>query len=165
MTGRTLLALAALLVALAPSAQEIRPAERLANAPGYFFYVLPLELSTQVSVIGTVRAPGFYTVSDGLNLGEVLALAGGPTMALQSTEVERTITIRLYRGTGDRDLVYEATLDEFARDAASYPRLIDGDLIEVTTVDRRLRTYRDTLTVIGAAASVVIAIVQVVRLF
>ncbi len=160
--------LAVLLAAVAAptQAQEIRPtAERQATAPGYFVYVLPGERSTQISVIGTVRAPGFYTISDGLDLGEALALAGGPAIGVQTTDFEQTITIRLFRGQATRDLIYEATLDEFVRDATAYPRMVDGDVIEVSTVNRRLRTYRDTLTVVGAAASVVLAITQVVRIF
>lgn len=160
-------AVAFALVAFGPTAhaQEIRPLdERVATAPGYFVYVLPGERSVQVSVMGTVRAPGFYTVSDGVNLGELLALAGGPALAAQSNEIERTVTIRLYRGRSVRDLIYEASLDDFARDASAYPRLIDGDLVEVTTLERRLRTWRDTLTVVGGVAGVVIAVVQVVSI-
>jgi protein involved in polysaccharide export with SLBB domain len=160
--------LAVLLAAVAAptQAQVIRPTtERISTAPGYFVYVLPGERSTQVSVIGTVRAPGFYTISDGLDLGEVLALAGGPAITALAPDFEQTVTIRLFRGDATRDLIYEATLDEFVRDATAYPRLADGDLIEVSTVNRRMRTYRDTLTVVGAAASVVLAITQVVRIF
>lgn len=160
--------LAVLLAAAAAptSAQVIRPTtERISTAPGYFVYVLPGERSTQVSVIGTVRAPGFYTISEGLDLGQALALAGGPSVNTTTTEFEQTITIRLFRGQASRDLIYEATLDEFVRDATAYPRMADGDLIEVSTVNRRLPTYRDTLTIVGAAASVVLAITQVVRIF
>lgn len=162
------LALVALLAAaVAPTqAQEIRPTtERIATAPGYFVYVLPGERSIQISVLGTVRAAGFYTISDGLDLGQALALAGGPTVGQQSTEIEQTITIRLYRGQTSRDLIYEAPLEEFVRDADGYPRMAEGDVIEVETVNRRLRTLRDTLTIVGAAASVVIAVTNIVRLF
>lgn len=161
------LVLLAIAVAAVPvGAQEIRPLdERVSTAPGYFVYALPGERSVQATVIGTVRAPGFYTVSDGVNLGELLALAGGPAASVQTTDVERTVTIRLYRGRAARDLIYEATLDDFARDASAYPRLVDGDLVEVVTVERRLRTFRDTLTIVGAAASVVVAVAQLIRLF
>lgn len=165
MTGRLALAAAALVCATAPWAQEIRPLdERVANAPGYYFYVLPGEVSTQVSILGTVRAPGFYTLSDGIDLGEALALAGGPLVASQNAEVERIVTIRLYRGEGARELVYESTLDGFARDASAHPRLADGDLIEVATTERRLRTFRDTLALVGAVSTVVIAAIQVIDL-
>lgn len=147
------------------SAQEIRDLEpRIVNAPGYFTSVLPGERSVQATVLGTVRAPGLYTVSDGTDMGELLALAGGPTLAPLSTEIERTVTVRLYRGTGEREVVYERTFDGFAADASAYPRLVDGDLLEVTTVDRRLRTFRDTLTYVGAGASVVIALAQLINL-
>lgn len=163
MTGRFVLTALAVLLATAASSQEIRPLdERVSNAPGYFFHVLPGEISTEVSVIGTVRAPGFYTVSDGMDLGGVLALAGGPLLAPENTDYERTVTIRLYRGQGVRELIYDATLEGFARDATAYPRLQDGDLVEVTTVDDRRRTFRDTLTIIGGISTAIIAVVQIV---
>ena len=150
------------------AAQELRDTEaRISTAPGYFTFFIPGERTTQVSVVGTVRLPGYYLVSNGTDLGELLALAGGPTIATLSTEVERTITIRLYRATsgGTRDAVYERTAEAFARDAEPYPVLIDGDTVEVTTVERRRRSYRDTLTLVGGISTAVIAVIQIVSLF
>lgn len=170
MTSR--LALLALLCAAAAArpadAQILRPNDvRVSTAPGYFTYFLPGERTTQATVIGTVRAPGLYLVSAGTDLGEVLGLAGGPYAGPVSNEVERITTIRLYRATdgGTREVIYERTDEAFARDAASYPVLRDGDTVEVTTVERRLRTIRDTLTLVGGISTVVIAVVQIVRLF
>ena len=163
-----LLILAASALLSPAAAQELREDEgRIATAPGYFTYYLPGERTTQASVVGTVRAPGYYLVSNGTDLGELLALAGGPAIATLSTDIERTVTIRLYRATtgGTREAIYERTAEAFARDAEPYPVLLDGDTVEVTTVERRRRTYRDTLTIVGSVASVVIAVTQVVRIF
>lgn len=160
-----LLLLAASPLARSAAAQEIRALdERVSTAPGYFVYVLPGERSVQASVLGTVRAPGFYTLSNGTDLGEALALAGGPLLGPQSTDVDRTVTIRLYRGAGTRELVYESTLEDFARVTTPYPALVDGDLIEVTTLEDRRRTWRDTLAVVGGASGVVIALVQIISI-
>ncbi len=169
MTSR--LALFALLLTAAAArpagAQILRPNDvRVSTSPGYFTYFLPGERTSQVTVLGTVRAPGLYLVSAGTNLGELLGLAGGPYAGPVSNEVERTTTIRLYRATegGTREVIYERSDEAFARDAAAYPVVLDGDTVEVTTTERRLRTYRDTLTVIGAVATIVVVALQVVNL-
>ncbi|HEX9952530.1 MAG TPA: SLBB domain-containing protein [Rubricoccaceae bacterium] len=158
--------LAAVVASAAPTAaQTLRPTdERVSTAPGYFTYVLPGERTSQVTVLGTVRAPGLYLVSNGTNLGELIGLAGGTEAGARSSEVERTVTIRLFRAgaSGTREVIYERTDDAFARDADGYPVVLDGDTVEVRTVERRLRTVRDTLTLVGGIATVVIAVVQIV---
>ena len=158
---------AAALSAAPAEAQTLRPTDERAattTAPGYFTYLLPGERSSQVTVLGTVRAPGLYLVSAGTTLGELIGLAGGTEAGARSSEVERTVTIRLFRASasGTREAIYERTDDAFARDADGYPVVLDGDTVEVRTVERRLRTYRDTLTLIGGLATVVIAVVQIV---
>ena len=158
--------LAAATLAPAASAQTLRPTDvRVSTAPGYFTYFLPGERTTQATVLGTVRSPGLYLVSAGTDLGELLGLAGGPYAGPVSNEVERTTTIRLYRAAegGTREVIYERSQEAFARDATSYPVVIDGDTVEVTTVERRLRTFRDTLTVVGGVATVIILALQIVN--
>ncbi len=157
-------------VAQPTDAQVLRPTDERASATtaqGYFTYLLPGERSTQVVVLGTVRAPGLYVVSEGTDLAELMGLAGGLYAGPLSNEVERTTTIRLFRATagGTREVIYERTDEAFARDATGYPVLLDGDTVEVTTLERRLRTYRDTLTLIGGVATVVIAVIQIVSIF
>ena len=156
----------ALAAATPASAQELRPTdERRTNAPGYFFYVLPGERTTQATVLGTVRAPGFYEVSAGTDLAELLALAGGPAVGVESPDIERRTTITLYRpsASGAREVIYQQTTDAFARGAEPYPVMLDGDTVEVTMSERRRWNWRDTLTVVGGSASVVIAIVQIIQ--
>ena len=168
MTLRLLLFAALLAAALpAASAQILRPTDERAtatNAPGYFTYLLPGERSSQVVVLGTVRTPGLYVVSAGTNLAELLGLAGGPFSGPVSSEVERTVTIRLFRASaaGTREVIYERRDDAFARDADGYPVVLDGDTVEVTTVERRRRTYLDVLTVVGAVATVGVLVLQIV---
>lgn len=169
MTVRFSLLAVLLAAAVAPaSAQVLRPTDERAaatTAPGYFTYLLPGERSTQVVVLGTVRAPGLYVVSAGTDLGEILGLAGGVFAGPVSTEVERTTTIRLFRATaaGTREAIYERTDAAFARDADGFPTLLDGDTVEVTTVERRLRTFRDTLAVVGTVAGVAVLVLQVLN--
>ncbi len=171
MTVRLSLLAVLLAASAAPApAQVLRPTDERAaatTAPGYFTYLLPGERSTQVVVLGTVRAPGLYVVSEGTDLGELLGLAGGPTSDVRSDEVERTVTIRLFRAaaSGTREAVYERTDEAFARDADGFPTLLDGDTVEVSTVVRRRRTYRDTLTIVGGLSTAVIAVIQIVNVF
>jgi protein involved in polysaccharide export with SLBB domain len=149
-------------------AQELRPLdERVSTAPGYFTYFLPGERTTQATVIGTVRAPGFYVVSAGTDLAELIALAGGPAIGALSSEIERTVTVRLYRAStgGTRELVYDRTVEAFASDGEGYPVVLDGDMVEVTTFEKRRRSYRDTLTIIGGVSTAVIAVIQIVNAF
>lgn len=151
-----------------PSQSTLRPTdERVSTAGGYFTYFLPGERTSQVSVLGAVRAPGLYIVSAGTDLGEIVALAGGPAVGVLTSEIERTVTIRLFRTTtgGTREVVYEQTADAFARDGGGYPQMSDGDTVEVAVFERRLRTYRDTLTIIGGVATLVIAGIQIATLF
>ena len=159
----TLLLVAAPLGALnSASAQQIRETDaRVATAGGYFTYFLPGERTSQVSVLGTVPAPGLYIVSAGTTMGEVLALAGGPLAGVRLTEVERTTTIRLFRATagGTREAIYDRTFEAFARDAEGYPVVLDGDVIEVATVDRRLNTFRDTITIIATVVGAVSGVI------
>lgn len=163
-----LLSLALVTACLAPvSAQQLRPTDdRVATAGGYFTYFLPGERTSQVTVLGTVRLPGLYVVSAGTTMGELLALAGGPGDGPRSSEVERTTTIRLFRATtgGTREVIYDRTAEAFARDAEGYPAVLDGDVLEVSTVEKRLRTYRDTLTIVGAVSTGVIVVLQVISL-
>lgn len=137
----------------------------MATAGGYFTYFLPGERTSQVSVLGTVRAPGLYVVSAGTTLGELLALSGGPNAGPRSNEVERTTTVRLYRATtgGTREAIYDRSAEAFARDAEGYPVVLDGDVLEVTTLERRLWSFRDTLTIVGGVSTAVIAVIQIVN--
>lgn len=162
-----LLAVLAAAVAAPASGQVLRPNDvRISTAPGYFQFVLPGERTSQVTVLGTVRAPGLYLVSAGTNLGELLGLAGGPYAGPVSNEVERKTTIRLYRvgEGGTREVLYERSDEAFARDANAYPVVLEGDVVEVVTTERRLRTYRDTLALVGSIAGIAVVILQVVSL-
>ncbi len=166
MASRLLLGLCLAAAAWPAAAQELRPTdERRSNAPGYYYYVLPGERTTQATVLGTVRAPGFYEVSAGTDLAELLALAGGPVLGPLSSDVDREVTITLSRSTPDgrRDVIYRASAEEFAATDDALPVLRDGDRIEVATLERRRWNWRDTLTIVGGAASVVIAVVQIIQ--
>ena len=139
--------------------------DRQTNVPSYFFHVFPGEATIQVHVWGTVRAPGIYTVGEGATMGDILSLAGGPLLGPIQDNDERIVTVRLMRETdGSRMVAYEAELDTMVREPAAYPVLQGGDVLQVETHQIRGRTFRDTLTVVGAAAGLIAIVLQVINL-
>ena len=168
----TLLAATALAAALAAPlrAQTFGEVEqRRSTSQAYFVHVLPGEATVVVSVWGTVLRPGTYEVSAGTDMGEVLSLAGGPTLAplrqTSETDLAREIRVRLYRTDGaTRTALYDATLDAMVAAPSAYPTLAEGDVVEVTTAEteRRRWTWRDSATLGGLAASALIAVSQLI---
>ena len=135
------------------------------NSPNHFYFAQPGELTKRVSVWGTVRQSGVYFVRNGVDLVELLSLAGGPSLTPRAENIDREVTIRLYRLEGQqRILAYEETLVDMIAEPGSYPELLAEDVIEVETVEDRQWTFRDTVTVIGAVATSVVAIERLVNL-
>lgn len=135
------------------------------NSPSHYYFAQPGEITKRVSVWGTVRQSGVYFVRSGVDLVELLSLAGGPSLTARAENVDREVTIRLYRLDGDqRILAYEETLLNMIAEPGAYPALLADDVVEVETVEDRLWTFRDTVTVIGAVATSVVAIERLVNL-
>ena len=135
------------------------------NSPNHFYYAQPGEIATRVSVWGTVRAPGIYFVRPNVDLAEVISLAGGPAIGPLSEVVDRHITVRVYRLEGNqRILAYEEPLVDMIAEPGAYPALENEDVIEVETIEDRKWTFRDTVTVIGAAATTIIATERLINL-
>ena len=135
------------------------------NSPNHFYYVQPGEIATRVSIWGTVRAPGTYFIRPNVNLAEAISLAGGPTTNPRSEDINRVITVRVYRLEGDqRILAYEETVGNMIAEPGAYRRLQNEDVIEIETVEDRKWTMRDTITVIGATATTLLAVERVISL-
>ena len=108
-------------------------------AASYHRFVLPGEVSIAVLVMGSTGSPGIYEVGRGTDLGRLVALTG----AALSTEANK-ITMRLFRQNGSaRDIVYEASAEEFLAFPGAYPELQDGDILTVQAVERSRFTWRD----------------------
>ena len=120
--------------------------------------------AARVAVWGAVNNPGLYEVGSGYDVEDVLSLAGGPQLRPLVDNTRRTVDIAVYRagspGTGP---VYAASMAEFVANSGGHPDLRDGDVIEVTMRERRGWTSRDTLTLMGLAASSVIAAATLIR--
>lgn len=137
------------------------------SVAGYFTHVSSGDPTTQVYVWGSVGAPGVYEVSADTDLGKLISLAGGPADAPITEDVEQTTTVRVYRiAGGDREVIYEAVVDQLVREPGRYPTLQDGDVVELETeIEQTDRfTWRDGVSVITGVAAVVLAIERITSL-
>ncbi|PAP75957.1 SLBB domain-containing protein [Rubrivirga marina] len=122
-----------------------------------FYYVRPGTASVRVQVLGAVRSPGLYEVSEGTGLGPLLALAGGPTLGTMPADTRTVVTIRLHRPRGgSTELVYEGSFEPTA--GVVLPTLQDGDVVVTEARSRRTISWRDAIQVISAVGVVALAI-------
>lgn len=137
----------------------------------YFTFARPGENTIQVLVIGDTR-DGIYEIGEGTNLAEFVALSGGagegPLQAgspLDAREIRR-VTIRLFRKDedGQRRIVYEAPIEDLVEIRTAYPELRHEDVLRVEIERRRPFGWRDALTIVGAASSIIILIDRITRI-
>ena len=132
--------------------------ETTSNIPSYFFFVEPGAATVQVDVLGAVRAPGLYELTDGTDVGQLLALTGGPLLAPQQRASVRRVTIRLFRSSaGSAEPVYEQDLDEALKNIGTYPVLQDGDVLTVEVIERTRITWRDISSIVGTIGVLALA--------
>jgi hypothetical protein len=158
--------LAFLAAAPAVRAQSFsRVEETRSNSTSYYFYVQPGAATVQVYVMGTVRSPGVYEVTEGTDLGKLLALSGGPLLDQRQRTTDREVTIRLFRPRqyGERPL-YEAVMDRAVSRPENYPVLQDGDVLTVEIVERQRFGWRDAFTILGGVAAIAFAVESVVQI-
>lgn len=129
----------------------------------YRKFVLPGESSIRVLVLGSVGAGGIYEVGRGTDLGRLLALTGG-SFVPESSEQLRRLTLRVLRTNGTRrDLVYEASLDDFLVDPGSYPVLQDGDVFLIETRLKNRFQWRDALSIVTGIAALTLAADRIIN--
>ena len=159
--GTLLLVFAA---SMSARAQEFGRIDNLINTgTAYFAFAQPGEATVQVIVLGSVAAPGVYEIGISVDLGQLLALAGGPplTETTGTTQSTSETTVRLFReSTGRRDLVYEAPLELLLTEPDLYPSLQDGDVFTIETVTRTKTPFgwRDALSLVTTGLAVTILI-------
>jgi hypothetical protein len=133
--------------------------ETRSNIQSYYFHVLPGEATVQVQVLGTVRSPGLYVIGVGTDLGQLLALSGGPVISPREGSVSREIFVRLFRPRGgSRNLLYEGEFDRVVNTMDPLPVLEDGDVMTIEVIEKKGFVWRDILAVIGAVAAVALAV-------
>lgn len=136
------------------------------NVQSYFYFTEPGEGTIEVKVMGTVQNPGLYRLGEGTDLGQLLALTGGPVLDVRQQERDRETTVRLFRQQevgGPQELVFERDYEEgIASESATYPELKEGDVLTIEVVEDRRFDWRDALSIVSAAGSVAFAIAQFV---
>lgn len=159
-----------LLLFLAPAAhaQTVgRVGNITAEGTAYHVFARPGEATVQVLVLGGVSSPGLYEVGAGTDLGQLLALTGGPPVAQGGrANQEVHVTVRLYRESGGtRTVLYEAPLEQMLAAPAAYPTLQDGDVFSVETVviEKQGFAFRDVLTLLSTAATIALVIERIAR--
>ena len=134
--------------------------ETESNIDSYYYYVQPGAATIEIKVMGTVRNPGLYRLSEGTDLGQLLALAGGPTLDVRLRSRPRTATVRLYRPQAQgQALLYEAEFEQnLAAESENYPALQDGDILTVEVTERQRLVWRDLFTIANTVAVIALAI-------
>lgn len=140
----------------------------IAEGSAYHVFAKPGEATVQIQVLGNVKFPGIYEVGAGTDLGQLLALTGGPVQVFTEGRVVRRTetTMRLYHGEGGRrDLVYEAAFETMLTNPGNYPVLQDGDVfnIETLTFERTQFGWRDGLTIVATLATVALVIDRIIE--
>ena len=112
-------------------------------------------------VLGDVSSTGIYELGISVDLGQLLALSGGPSLSRSTGErtTSSETTVRLFRKTaGRRDLVYEAPLELLLSEPSLYPPLQDSDVFTVETIihERRRFSFRDALSIVSSFSTIVL---------
>lgn len=139
--------------------QELRRFDNLiSQGAAHTIFARQGEATIQVLVLGSVASPGVYEVGVSVEMDQLLALAGGtPLTTVDGGEAE--VTVRLFRQEGEqRELVYEALLEQMLAEPGLYPPLNEGDVFTVETVVSG-GTPVNWLDIVNVAATLVSIIV------
>jgi len=140
----------------------------IAEGVSYHVFAQPGEATVQVLVLGSVSSPGIYEIGISVDLGQLLALSGGPplTETTGTTSSTTETTVRLFRETtGRRDLVYEAPLQLLLSEPDLYPALHDGDVFTIESIihQRQRIGFREVISVASSLATLVLVYDRVTR--
>ncbi len=127
---------------------------------GYYRFVQEGELPIRVNAWGSIPHPGRYEVARGTTLSTLVALTGGPSYEPREEGARRTTRVRVLRGT---DLRFDQTVRNDAFALQEDFEMLDGDVMTVeTTVKPRQDKLQQYAPVVGAAASVLSALVVLI---
>jgi len=123
---------------------------RQAGGTAYYTFARPGQNTIEVLVLG--GQSGIYEIGEDINLGQLMALAGGAGREGRRTKVR----IHLFRlEDGQRTRVIREGMEDFTA-RSQYPSLQDGDVIRIETRERF--NWRDILrissTVLGLATTI-----------
>ncbi len=142
-----------------------RVEETKTNADNYYYYyVNPGTATVRVHMLGAVRQPGLYEISEDTDLGQLVALSGGPPMTVHPKGSRLDVSVRVYRRSGDGEsVIFEHSLDRTLANPGGYPTLVDGDVIVMDVTQLQRIGWRDTTRIISAAGIIALAVERLVR--
>lgn len=143
-----------------------RVEEMKTNAGTYYYYVRPATPTIQVQVMGAVRSPGLYEVSDGTSVNQLLALTGGPSTGTRTNRQVIETILRVYRPSQKGpDPLFEERLSYAVSHPSTYPVLEHGDIITMEVIERERFSWRDFSRVISSVGILTLAIERLSRTF
>jgi hypothetical protein len=131
-------------------AQDL-PGGREAGGTGYYTFARPGQNTIEVLVLGGGQS-GIYEIGENINLGQLVALAGGGGRGGRRTKVR----IHLSRlENGRRSKILEEGIGDFT-DRPQYPSLQEGDVVRIE--NREKLSWRDWLQVSTSVLSLTFTI-------
>jgi hypothetical protein len=129
-----------LLLVVGPAWAQDLPGGREAGGTAYYTFARPGQNTIEVLVLGGGQS-GIYEIGENINLGQLMALAGGGGRGGCHTKV-RIHPSRLENGR--RSKVLEEEMGDFT-ERPQYPSLQDGDVVRIENQERF--NFRDWLQI------------------
>ncbi|GIV60707.1 hypothetical protein GQ464_004485 [Rhodocaloribacter litoris] len=129
-----------------------------ATGTSYHVFTQPGDATIQVLVVGSAST-GIYEVSDGTDLGRLLALTGF-SMAPGGPGQSVKYRIKLFRETGGgrREVLYDEPIEQMLAHPGAYPVLQEGDIVMVESRVRQGFQWRDALTILTSIGTVALLV-------
>ena len=143
-----------LLLVVGPAWAQDLPGGREAGGTAYYTFARPGQNTIEVLVLGGGQS-GIYEIGENINLGQLMALAGGGGRGGRRTKVK----VHLFRlENGGRRKILEEEIGDLA-ERPQYPSLQEGDVIRIET--RQKLNWRDGLRIATTALSLTLTILTI----
>lgn len=131
----------------------------------YYYYPNPGSATVRVHVLGAVRLPGMYEITESTDLGQLIALSGGPPMSAHPSNTRVDVALRVYRpGPDGQQIIFDDIFENTLANPAGYPVLLDGDVVVMDVTQRQRFSWRDATSLVGTIAVLALAAERVSRL-
>lgn len=143
-----------LLLVVGPAWAQDLPGGREAGGTAYYTFARPGQNTIEVLVLGGGKS-GIYEIGENINLGQLMALAGGGGRGGRRTKVK----VHLFRlENGGRRKILEEEIGDLA-ERPQYPPLQEGDVVRIET--RQKLNWRDGLRIATTALSLTLTILTI----
>ena len=143
-----------LLLVVGPAWAQDLPGGREAGGTAYYTFARPGQNTIEVLVLGGGQS-GIYEIGENINLGQLMALAGGGGRGGRRTKMK----VHLFRlENGGRRKILEEEIGDLA-ERPQYPSLQEGDVVRIET--RQKLNWRDGLRIATTALSLTLTILTI----